>query len=278
MKRNERKPKFEISLQNLGCLCVVFFIFFIFFILYVHWSVFYNSEGEFQWSAISSLAAIFTMIFTIVALRVNIRNNDKSIRANLILKNKQDWIGKVIDGVVELQKAYRMILRTCGFDRGNPEKEVSYAEFQGSISRLKFLFLLENNEKRDSKYKNKVGLNLNGELSKKFFFNNDKNKNQEEETRVEKAKSSNRQKLKILQEAGSNEKKIEVIIEFLEEILNNIGYVGTTIKSDKYQVSANYEEYNDFINILVNAISLYIVIEKKEIEEKVNYDRTLFTP
>lgn len=72
-------------------------------------SIFYNSKGEFQWSALTAFVAVISIG---VNNYVTIRNNDKTNRVNLILKDKQEWIDKTIDAVVELQKAYRYVLRS----------------------------------------------------------------------------------------------------------------------------------------------------------------------
>lgn len=72
-------------------------------------SIFYNSKGEFQWSALTAFVAVISLG---VNNYVTIRNTNKTNRVNLILKDRQEWIEKTIDAVIELQKSYRLVLRT----------------------------------------------------------------------------------------------------------------------------------------------------------------------
>lgn len=107
-------------------------------------SIFYNSKGEFQWSTLTAFVAVISLG---VNNYVTIRNTNKTNRVNLILKDRQEWIEKTIDAVIELQKSYRLVLRTEYTSERrefSEEKEKSYAEFLGSVSKLKFLFIIKN--------------------------------------------------------------------------------------------------------------------------------------
>lgn len=225
-------------------------------------NIFYNSKHEFQWSAVSSLAAIVAVVFTIITLVVNtyvtIRNSDKSISANLILKNKQDWIEKTIDAVIDLQKSYRWVLRadySGEIGHYSEEKEKSYAEFQGSVSRLKFLFILKS-ENSDFEQKDNI-LNMRNSLSRKIYKDYHDKRSEEEKSRIDSAKEEN------------NDSKIAVIIDLLSQIFDNINSVGKKKKTDDYQINENYSEYQRYLDILTDGISLFIAIEQKEIEEKI---------
>ncbi|RSI55962.1 hypothetical protein KQH77_00310 [Streptococcus sanguinis] len=237
-------------------------------------NIFYNSKHEFQWSAVSSLAAIVAVVFTIITLVVNtyvtIRNSDKSISANLILKNKQDWIEKTIDAVIDLQKSYRWVLRadySGEIGHYSEEKEKSYAEFQGSVSRLKFLFILKS-ENSDFEQKDNI-LNMRNSLSRKIYKDYHDKRSEEEKSRIDSAKEENNEILSVLKKKENNDSKIAVIIDLLSQIFDNINSVGKKKKTDDYQINENYSEYQRYLDILTDGISLFIAIEQKEIEEKI---------
>lgn len=229
-------------------------------------SIFYNSKGEFQWSALTAFVAVISIG---VNNYVTIRNNDKTNRVNLILKDKQEWIDKTIDAVVELQKAYRYVLRsdyTSKRGEFSEEKEKSYAEFLGSVSKLKFLFTIKNSDITFEQEEN--SLDIRGSMSKKTYHYDDAETKREIE-RVEEANKKNSEILFVLKQSDSNDSKIPVIIDLLNQLFKNIDEVGRTEKSEKYIVSSNYIEYQEYLDKLVASISLFVAIEKKKIEEEI---------
>lgn len=229
-------------------------------------NIFYNSKGEFQWSALTAFVAVISIG---VNNYVTIRNNDKTNRVNLILKDKQEWIDKTIDAVVELQKSYRYVLRsnhTSERGKFSEEKEKSFAEFLGSVSKLKFLFIIKNSDVTFEQEEN--SLDIKGSMSQKTYYFDDVETERERE-RVEEANEKNSEILSVLIKSDSNDSKIPVIIDLLNQLFNNIDEVGRTEESEKYIVSSNYLEYQKYLDQLVVGISLFVAIEKKKIEEKI---------
>lgn len=254
-------------IQILGYLFIIIIIIFVILVILCRgMSIFFNSKGEFQWSALTAFVAVISIG---VNNYVTIRNNDKTNRVNLILKDKQEWIDKTIDAVVELQKSYRSVLRSnYTSERGkfSEEKEESYAEFLGSVSKLKFLFIIKNSDITFEQEEN--SLNIKGSMSRKIYHYDEFETNKERR-RVEEADKKNFEILSVLKQSDSNDSKIPVIIDLLSQLFNNIDEVGSTEKTEKYIVSSNYMEYQKYLNQLVVGISLFVAIEKKKIEEKI---------
>ena len=254
-------------IQILGYLFIIIIIIFVILVILCRgMSIFFNSTGEFQWSALTAFVAVISIG---VNNYVTIRNNDKTNRVNLILKDKQEWIDKTIDAVVELQKSYRSVLRSnYTSERGkfSEEKEESYAEFLGSVSKLKFLFIIKNSDITFEQEEN--SLNIKGSMSRKIYHYDEFETNKERR-RVEEADKKNFEILSVLKQSDSNDSKIPVIIDLLSQLFNNIDEVGSTEKTEKYIVSSNYMEYQKYLNQLVVGISLFVAIEKKKIEEKI---------
>lgn len=229
-------------------------------------SIFYNSKGEFQWSALTAFVAVISLG---VNNYVTIRNTNKTNRVNLILKDRQEWIEKTIDAVIELQKSYRLVLRTEYTSERrefSEEKEKSYAEFLGSVSKLKFLFIIKNGNTTFEQEKNP--LDIQSSMSKKTFFN-DAAATAKETKRVKEANEKNFEILSVLKQPDSNDSKIPVIIELINQLFENIDVVGRKEKRKEYQISSNYMEYQKYLDKLVVGISLFVAIEKKKIEEKI---------
>lgn len=258
--------QFIRTLQTQGCLFITIIIFFMLFILCGNISIFYNSKGEFQWSSITAFVAVIAIV---INNYITIRNSDKTNHVNLILKDKQEWIDKTIDAVIELQKSYRWILRSeYTSERGkfSEEKEKSYAEFQGAVSKLKFLFIIKNSDSLFEKKENP--LDIKGSMSQKTYHY-DVDATNAESRRVKKANEKNSKILSVLKKPNSNDSKIPVIIDLLNQLFENIDEVGVKGKSEKYQTSSNYMEYQEYLDKLVAGISLFVAIEKKKIEEEI---------
>lgn len=245
---------------------IIIIIFVILVILCRGMSILYNSKGEFQWSALTAFVAVISLG---VNNYVTIRNTNKTNRVNLILKDRQEWIEKTIDAVIELQKSYRLVLRTEYTSERrefSEEKEKSYAEFLGSVSKLKFLFIIKNGNTTFEQEKNP--LDIQSSMSKKTFFN-DAAATAKETKRVKEANEKNFEILSVLKQPDSNDSKIPVIIELINQLFENIDVVGRKEKSKEYQISSNYMEYQKYLDKLVVGISLFVAIEKKKIEEKI---------
>ena len=229
-------------------------------------SIFYNSKGEFQWYALTAFVAVISIG---VNNYVTIRNSDKTNRVNLILKDKQEWIDKTIDAVIELQKSYRWILRSeYTSERGifSEEKEKSYAEFQGAVSKLKFLFIIKNSDSSFEQEEN--SLDIKSSMSRTIYYY-DVDATNAELRRVKEANEKNSKILSVLKQSDSNDSKIPVIIDLLNQLFENINEVGVKGKSEKYQTSHNYIEYQEYLDKLVDGISLFVAIEKNKIEENI---------
>ena len=105
-------------------------------------------------------------------------------------------------------------------------------------------------------------------MSQKTYHFDDAETERERE-RVEEANEKNSKILSVLIKSDSNDSKIPVIIDLLNQLFNNIDEVGRTEESEKYIVSSNYLEYQKYLDQLVVGISLFVAIEKKKIEEKI---------
>ena len=110
---------------------------------------------------------------------------------------------------------------------------------------------------------------MRNSLSRKIYKDYHDKRSEEEKSRIDSAKEENNEILSVLKKKENNDSKIAVIIDLLSQIFDNINSVGKKKKTDDYQINENYSEYQRYLDILTDGISLFIAIEQKEIEEKI---------
>ncbi|HGC7930790.1 TPA: hypothetical protein ACI05G_000572 [Streptococcus agalactiae] len=262
--------------------------------------IFFDQNGVFLWSSITSLLTVLALIAnTWLTLHTTKKQNKASqenlnrqlaetkennerqilaseenlkrqIKSDILLKSQQKWINDTSQGLIDILKSYRFILKAdYSSPRGtfSEEKENAYADFIGCVTYLRVLFVEENPDMN-----NLPKLNIKESLDPKSpheMYGELHNKYMEAKKSQEQAKLKNYEILEVLGDKDSNDGKAPVIFELLKQLLDNIDEVGKKGDDDKFTYPDNYIVYQEYIDKLTDGISLYISIKQKEIKESI---------
>ncbi|WP_346929892.1 hypothetical protein [Clostridium sp.] len=111
--------------KQLWCMWIIICIFELFLILYFNFDrvrnivlkMMLDSNGNFNWTVVTALAAVITIIFTWI-------NNNKNIKANLVSKSRIEWIQEVRRVSVEFLDACHNVISLISVIKSSKSESV----------------------------------------------------------------------------------------------------------------------------------------------------------